>query len=123
MSQPPSLAPSGLPEATADDKMMGLIAHLSIFIIPVLGPLVLYLVKKDSPFVQYHAIQALLFQLIIWFGSGMLITILTVVTLGFCGWIGCVGYLGILVAIPYAIKANNGEWEGYPLISNIGKPA
>jgi hypothetical protein len=66
--------------------------------------------------------QALIFQLIVFFGAGVVVAVLTLVTLGFCGWIGCLAYLAIFAAIPYALKANNGEWAGYPLIDQIGRP-
>ncbi len=131
-----SLTPSGLPAVQDEEKTMALVAHLCIFIpmAPVIGPGILYLVKKDtSPFIAYHALQAALFQLgfiafsVITYVVGMvLVSILSVVTFGLgsiCGLFLCFIPLPIFAAIPYALKAKNGEWAGYPLIGGIGMPA
>jgi uncharacterized Tic20 family protein len=129
MSMPPALDNSGLPEPTADDKMMALIAHLSMFVGAVIVPAILIAVKGESPFVKYHAMQALVFQIgvvalnVVLY---VLYTIITIVTFGFgsiCFPMVCIGMIFPFVAIFYAIKANNGEWQGYPLISGIGRPA
>lgn len=94
-------------EATNDERMMALIAHLSNFVFPFIGPLLLWLLKKDqSRFVAYHALQALVFQIIAWAISGVT-----------CG----IGMVLFVLPILLAIKANKGEWEGYPLIGGIGR--
>ena len=131
-----SLTPSGLPAVQDDEKTMALLAHLCIFIpmAPVLGPVILYFVKKDtSPFIAYHALQAAMFQAgfiafsVITYIVGMvLVSILSVITFGLggiCGIVLCAIPLPIFIAIPYALKAKNGEWTGYPLIGGVGMPA
>lgn len=92
---------------TDEERTMALLAHLSTFLIPVIGPLVLWAIKKDSSrFVGYHAIQAAIFQ-----GIAYLIGTAT------CG----VGLLLLILPIVWALKAHRGEWVGYPLIEGIGK--
>ena len=63
-----------------DERTWGMMAHLSTLLNLVTGfggpiaALIIYLVYKDrSRFVAYHAMQAMVFQLIWWFGGGVLI--------------------------------------------------
>ena len=56
---------TSLAEVSQDDRTMAMLAHLSCFVLPITGPLILFLVKKDtSPFAAYHAMQALVYQAI-----------------------------------------------------------
>lgn len=90
VSTPPAPMPispvSPLPVASpqiltpGDERTWGMLAHLSTLLNLVTGfggpiaALIIYLVYKDrSRFVAYHALQAMLFQLIWWFGGGVLI--------------------------------------------------
>ena len=66
--------------APGDERTWGMLAHLSTLLNLVTGfggpiaALIIYLVYKDrSRFVAYHAMQAMVFQLIWWFGGGVLI--------------------------------------------------
>ena len=94
-------------EANSDERMWALIAHLLAFVFPVLGPLGVYLIKKDeSRFVGYHAMQATVFQLIIYIIGGIT-----------CG----VGLIGTLLGVYLALQANKGSWDGYPLIASVGR--
>lgn len=63
-----------------DERTWGLLAHLSTLLNLVTGfggpiaALIIYLVYRDrSRFVAYHALQSMIFQLIWWFGGGVLI--------------------------------------------------
>jgi uncharacterized protein len=95
-------------ETTADERLWAMLAHLSAFVVPLLGPLLVYLLKKDeSRFVAYHSVQAGIFQLISWAIAGAT-----------CG----IGSVLFLVAIWIGIRAYNGEWAGYPLIDSAGRP-
>lgn len=90
-----------------DERNMALLVHLSCFIVPIIGPLLLWLVKKDSSrFVAYHSLQALVFQLIASAISGAT-----------CG----VGLLLLVLPVIWGIKASNGEWVGYPIIESVGR--
>jgi uncharacterized Tic20 family protein len=64
-----------------------MLAHLSILLnlvtglLGVVAPLVIYMMYKDrSRYVAYHAMQALIFQLIWWVGGGAIVTVTWIVT-------------------------------------------
>jgi uncharacterized Tic20 family protein len=68
------------PLSQAEERTWSLLAHLSILLNLVTGfagpiaALVIYLIYKDrSRKVAFHALQALIFQLICWYGGGLLI--------------------------------------------------
>jgi uncharacterized Tic20 family protein len=127
-SPPPS--PGG--EVSADQRQMALFSHLSSLsglIIPlgnILGPLILWLVKKDTmPFVEDQAKDALNFNITLGI-IGIVLTIITVVTFG----IGAVLTvpLGILLGIAWLVltimaglKANEGQYYRYPFALRLIK--
>ncbi len=106
-------APLG-PGVANDDNNLALLAHLLGIFTGFLGPLVLFLVKKDeSPFVRHHASEALNFQLslIIWFTISV---ILVLVLIGILMILALV--IGAFVLqIVAAVAASRGEWYRYPL--------
>jgi uncharacterized Tic20 family protein len=64
-----------------------MLAHLSILLnlvtglLGLAGALVIYLIYKDrSRYVGYHALQSLIFQLIVWLGGGALAGIAWAIT-------------------------------------------
>jgi uncharacterized Tic20 family protein len=74
----PAFAPPQ-PLAPGDERTWGMLAHLSALLNLVTGfggpiaALIIYLVYKErSRFVAYHALQAMVFQLIWWVGAGAL---------------------------------------------------
>jgi uncharacterized membrane protein len=99
-------------------------------------------IRRQSRFVSFHALQALLLQIVhtiivvvlmmLWFStifsivfrqtSGKppefppaLLVFVPLVWLGFMGlWIGT-----LIIAILYAIKAGRGEWADYPIIGKL----
>jgi uncharacterized Tic20 family protein len=104
---PTSAAPQPTPPAPlspADERTWSMLAHLSVLLNLVTGfagviaAFVIYLVYKDrSRLVAYHALQAAIFQLIWWFGGGVLIGLMwTVVGLLSAVLIG-------IVLIPFAV--------------------
>ena len=127
-SPPPS--PGG--EVSAEQRQMALFSHLSSLsglIIPlgnILGPLILWLVKKDTmPFVEDQAKEALNFNITLGI-IGVVLTIITVVTFG----IGAVLTvpLGILLGIAWLVltiiaglKANEGQYYRYPFAFRLIK--
>ena len=120
-----AIPPAG-PEIGRDDtRNWALAAHLSplvsLFVgLPPIGPLIVYLAKKDDPFVRRHAAEALNFNisfLIYAIVLGGATFILLFVLVGFAllpllfalfvGWI-------VLIALA-ANKAGQGENYRYPL--------
>lgn len=100
--EPPALPPQQV--GPGDERTWGMLSHLSVLLNLVtgfLGPLaalIIYLVYKDrSRFVAYHALQAGLFQLLWWFGGGVLIGAVWAV-------VGALSAILVgLVLIPFAV--------------------
>ncbi len=98
----------------ANARQWALFAHLSALLLGWLGPLIIYLVKKDEhPFIADQSREALNFNLSVFLYfviSGVLILVL----------IGIFLIFGVLIAwlvfvIIAAVKANGGEAYRYPL--------
>jgi uncharacterized Tic20 family protein len=112
--------------STSDERMWGMLCHLSALVASAvtgmgfLGPLICWLVKKDtSRFVDDQGKEALNFQI------NMLIYIVIAVGVAFatCG-IGAVllipiGLYAFIMPIIAGIKANSGELYRYPLTFRI----
>ena len=92
------------PLSPAEERTWNLLAHLSVLLNLVTGfagpiaALIIYLINKDrSRKVAYHALQAMIFQLIWWYGGGLLIGVM---------W-ATVGALSVIligiILIPFAI--------------------
>jgi hypothetical protein len=87
-----------------DERTWAMLSHLSVLLNLVTGfggpiaALVIYLVYKDrSRYVAYHALQAMVFQLIWWFGGGVLIGVMWAI-------VGALSAILIgLVLIPFAL--------------------
>ena len=111
---------------SADDRQMGLLAHLSAFsgfVVPfgsLLGPLVMYLVKKDqSPFVADQAREALNFNITVLIAA-VVSAVLMIVLIGFL-LLPAVGIAWLVLTIVGAIKANEGVRYRYPLTLRLVK--
>jgi uncharacterized Tic20 family protein len=119
---PPTMAysgPSGYPgpyagpEPSKDDRTMGMLAHLLGIFLAFLGPLIIWLIKKDqSPFVDDQGKEALNFQLVMliaWVVGGATACFGIGFILIFGAWI-CTIVFGILGAM----EANKGIAYRYP---------
>lgn len=120
MSTEPFTTTNTLPEKpaympTEDERTWGLLAHLSgliagLIALPPLGPLVVWLMKKDqSPFVADQAKEALNFQ----------ITLIIAILVCFVTCIGAilvpiVAVGGLVFAIIGGMEANKGVYYRYP---------
>lgn len=130
MKRLPSLRAGMYHAQNQDDKTWGLFAHLSallgnfVGIGHFIGPLVIYLLKKDtSPFVAQEAKEALNFQitfLLLAIAAIMAGLILMVTIIGipiaivlFVG-VGVLAILNIILPIIAGIKANEGSPYRYP---------
>lgn len=135
-----SYAPAPFPEPTQDERTMATLAHALQMVGSFIAPLIIFLVRRDSRFVSFHALQALLLQVF------FIVTWIVVFTVFFVGmflsmpmdgkhsnqppmfifffpvlWLVIFGgQMTVLVmAIVYAIKAGKGEWANYPLIGRL----
>jgi uncharacterized Tic20 family protein len=124
-------------EGSSDSRGWAVGAHLSPWVAGFLGPLFIWLAKKDDPFVEYHARGALNYQLslllyvMVYFLAMVTIVVLlavggaavigvVIMGLGFLAFI----YLGFVPPIMGAIRASNGEIYRYPVsIQFIKAPA
>jgi len=124
--QPPQEQPASAPPLESpvtqnqEEKTMGMLCHLLAlagFIIPfgnIIGPLVMWLIKKDQyPFVDSQGKESLNFQIsvtiyaiasgVLWFvGIGVLVT-------------AAVGIFSLVEIILATVKANQGMPYKYPL--------
>lgn len=114
--------PSGAP--TKDEKMMAMFIYLLGIFTGFVGPLVLWLVKRDeSKFIDHHGKEVINFKITMvivslglgvvavpviffTFGIGMLIVLPLVMALGI---------YGLVMEIIGAVKANNGEYYEFPI--------
>jgi len=133
------------PEAdiTQDERTMATLAHALQVVGWWIAPLIIFLMQRKSRFVSFHALQALLLQIVymvlmgafglLWFAFIFLtvfqhqadkaapppamFVLFPIIWLGFMGmWV-----LVLVLAIVYAIKAGRGEWANYPIIGRIAR--
>ncbi len=93
---------------TSNERLAAFLAHAGTFVAWTLAPLLVYLVKRrESRYVEFQALQALLWSL-----GGTVISIAT------CG-------LAIPVFMVFhvigAVKAANGETYEYPVVGALAK--
>lgn len=118
MSVPPPIPPAdaygtGALEVTQDDRTMAMIAHILGIPTGFLGPLIIWLMKKDqSKFVANQAFQALIFQIAITIGY-VIASMLSVVVIGIFLF-PIFGIISLIFGIIAAMAANKGEWYSYP---------
>jgi uncharacterized Tic20 family protein len=141
MSDQPIL--TSLPVPTQDERTMAFLAHLLQVFTGFIAPLVIFCVKQDSRFVKFHALQSLIWQLCymaLLFGV-MIFFFFSIFAAAFHGafaghtpngpppafiflfpflWLfWLLGWVAnVVLGVLYGIKANRGEWAGYPIIGN-----
>ena len=131
-------ASQGLYEPTHDEKTFAVLVYVLGIFSGFLAPLIFFIVKRDSKYVSFHALQSLAWHIIYFmlvFG-GMIIVFISIFAtiasqpanharppLAFFGLFGTVwliavggGLLNLILGIVYAVKANRGEWAQIPLI-------
>jgi uncharacterized Tic20 family protein len=130
-----------LAEPTHDECTLAALAHFLQIISWWIAPLVIYVVKRESRFVSFHALQALIYQvlctvmsmlmMVVWMGGMLVMTLPGTATekaskgpptfffivfgLFMLFWVG-LWVLTFVLAIVYGIKASRGEWAAYPII-------
>jgi uncharacterized Tic20 family protein len=120
-----AIPPASPHDARDDSRTWALAAHLSAFLslivgFPFVGPLVVYLVKRDDPFVRRHAAEALNFNLS-WMLYAIVLGIATVVLIFFVVGLALIPVLVVLALAWFvlicvaAAKAGQGGEYRYPL--------
>ena len=131
-------------EPTQDERTMATLAHVLQIVGWWIAPLIVFLIKRESRFVSFHALQALILQvciLALWmvgmaaFFGAMFATMPTtgggashapppaVMVLFPLFWLLAMGgwVLVLVMAIVYGVKAGRGEWASYPLLGGIAR--
>lgn len=94
---------------SSDDRLWATIAHLSLYVAPFIGPILIYFLCGNKVYIKYHAAQALFMHVVA--------VVLGGIGVWFCG----LGLVFALLPIYGAYLAMSGAWNGYPLISGIGR--
>src|SRR5262249_50777601 len=127
-------------DTTQDERTMATLAHALQLIASWIAPLVIFLINRKSRFVSFHALQALLLQIVYsivivlftvgWFflilsaafvhgaatkGASPPVALFFVIPLFWLFLIGA-GITILILAIVYCIKAGRGEWAEYPVL-------
>ena len=136
--------PSAPYETTQDERTMATLAHFLQIVCSWIAPLIIFLVKRDSPFVRFHALQALILQIclaILWIVGIVIFMVTMAATISTSGatihnqpppavffvfpifWVvGMSAWLVVLiVAVVYGIKAGRGEWAAYPVMGGLAR--
>lgn len=117
MTQQPPASPYAStpnPMRPEDEKTWAILTHVGGLFVPLIGPLIVYLVLRDrGPFIRHHSATALNFHLTIMIAylvglatSWLIIGIFVMIAAGIVFYV-----LGIIAAI----QAGRGEFYSYPL--------
>jgi|SRR5690348_2163866 len=138
-SEPPVLA-----EPTQDERAYAGLAHALMIPTWWIAPLIIFLIKRESRFVKFHALQALFWQIIFTclYVAGMVVLLAGMFATMPQGktappsdfpfaifgafmiyWLVMMGgvVVSFILGIVYCLKAMRGEWAGYPLIGRWAK--
>ena len=131
------------PPVSQDERTMAVPTHALQVPGSWIAPLVIFFAKRESLFVRFHALQALLLQglkIVVLFGTmtiffvamlsslalqptakggppPLIIMFFPVIWLGFF----VLFIFELVLAIVFAIKAGNGKWDGYPVLGNLAR--
>ena len=121
---------------------MAVLAHALQMVGGWIPPLIIFFVKRQSRFVSFHALQALLLQIAhmifmmifmgFWFAfifSSILLAkdhhepplaFIAIFPLIWLAWMGFWIFV-LVIVILYSIKAGRGEWAEYPIFGKIAR--
>ncbi len=108
---------------SSESKLMGAICHGSIFLgLPILVPLIVYLLKKDDDFVNHHARESLTMHIISLL-LGVAVGVLCLILIGLLLVIplAILGLVYAVFAIVAIIKCLSGEYYHYPVTSKYAE--
>ena len=112
------------PSIAPEERSIAAITHLSGlagYIIPfggILVPIIIWVVKSDSPVISSIAKQAILLNVVVFFVFivlAILFITIILIPLVILGWIA-LGLAAIVLPIVGALKANDGMYYQYPLV-------
>lgn len=118
-----STAPAPAPAASgSDEKTMALLAHILMIVTFWLGPLIIYLVRKNQPgFALDHAREALNFGITLTIAY-IVLWIITFATFGLLFFLPFLAWVAALVfGIMACMAVNKGESYRYPVSLRLVK--
>lgn len=111
-SQDLSASSAGAP--TSEERTLGMLAHLLAIVSHFIGPLIVWLIKKDqSKFVDHHGKEVLNFMLTVCI-AWLICIPLALVGVGIL-LAPVIGVVALVFLILAAVAANNGQYYRYPL--------
>lgn len=120
----PAVHPSGLP---SDVRGWGIGAHAAAYLafigLPIVGPLLVWLIRRDHPFVDHHGKESLNFNLsVALYGLVLGVAAIPVGLLTVGLGLIPIGALGVVLMLVWlvlpvvgCVKASNGEGYRYPM--------
>ncbi len=122
---PPGAAPAPFSplvgrQLTSDETMWSMLSHLGGIILGFIAPLIVMLVKgNESPYIRYHSVEALNFQITIAIGW-VVAFVLTFVVIGFLLY-PVLLIANLIFCIMAGLAANKGETYKYPFALRLVK--
>jgi uncharacterized protein len=123
---PPQPEAAASSEVSKDAKTMGMLCHLLAlagYVVPfgnIIGPLVIWLIKKDElEFVNDQGKEALNFQITVSIAGIVFFLLVFIVIGGFL--LMALGIFNLVMIIIASVKANNGEKYRYPVCIRLIK--
>ena len=109
----------------SDERFFAMLSYALGFWFPVVAPLIIFLLRRDSRFVSFHALQAMFIPLGLML-LGAIAGVLTAIGLGLVAFpifvfIAIAGFIGWLCKIFGAFKSFNGEWYRVPMVSSYAE--
>lgn len=112
-------------EQNKDARTFAMLAHLLAIFTSFVGPLVIWLVKKDEhPFVDEQGKEAMNFQItlaIVWVASWVVPVLLTFLACVLPFLIAAVWVVNLIFCITACMAANKGEHYRYPVSLRLVK--
>ncbi len=109
-----------------EERTLGLVAYILAIFTSWIGPLILWLVKKDqSKFVAYHCLQALMLMGAVFIVEAISNVVFTAIHLLPVAWlvVAVLGLASLALNIMAAIAANKGEWYEMPVVGAYARKA
>ncbi|MEN6308838.1 MAG: DUF4870 domain-containing protein [Anaerohalosphaeraceae bacterium] len=100
-------------EISNDAKNLGMLCHLLGFFTSFVGPLVIWLIKKDTmPYVDHHGKEALNFQITL--AIAYVVAGVSIICMIGAFLVPVLGLLDLIFCIIASIAASKGEYYKYP---------
>jgi uncharacterized Tic20 family protein len=105
--------------STKEDNNTAVIMDVAMLFVFLISPLVLYLTKKDRPFIMDQARENLNMNITVLLGW-IVSAVLTIIVIGVVGYI-VTGIYFLVVTILAAVANSNGKFYRYPYIIRLLK--